>query len=195
MAVTAFMNKGPVMMYFGQEVGEPGKGFSGFGGDDGRTTIFDYWGVPEFQKWVNGGKYDGQALSPDQRKLRNRYIQILQSINAHPSLREGGFYDLHYYNRTNDYQGYSNRVYAFLRHSAMENLLIITNFSEAEESVNVKIPEDAWQKMGLTSAKISVEINGSIQEIERLSTIGYERESQLSLAVPPMDYLILPLKK
>ena len=47
MIVTATLSKGPVMVYFGQEVGEPAAGAEGFGPDDGRTTIFDYWGVPE----------------------------------------------------------------------------------------------------------------------------------------------------
>ena len=63
MIVTATMNTGPVMIYFGQEVGEPAAGEQGFSGDDGRTTIFDYWGVPEHQKWLNNGKFDGGQLS------------------------------------------------------------------------------------------------------------------------------------
>src|SRR6478735_339182 len=59
MVISTMIDKGPVMIYFGQEVGEPGLGVKGFGVEDGRTTIYDYWGVPEHQKWVNGGKYDG----------------------------------------------------------------------------------------------------------------------------------------
>jgi hypothetical protein len=55
-ALSATISNGPMMIYFGQEVGEPGLGEEGFQGDDGRTTIFDYWGVPEHQKWMNGGK-------------------------------------------------------------------------------------------------------------------------------------------
>jgi glycosidase len=47
MVVSATIDRGPVMIYFGQEVGEPGLGIEGFEGDDGRTTHFDYWGVPE----------------------------------------------------------------------------------------------------------------------------------------------------
>src|SRR5690606_2779983 len=41
---TAFaflIGPGPVMLYHGQEVGEPAIGASGFSGDDGRTSIFD----------------------------------------------------------------------------------------------------------------------------------------------------------
>jgi glycosidase len=45
MIVSATLSTGPVMVYFGQEGGEPAKGIEGFSGDDGRTTIFDYWGV------------------------------------------------------------------------------------------------------------------------------------------------------
>ena len=55
------------MIYSGQEVGEPGAGSEGFQVDDGRTTIFDYWGMPEHQKWMNGGKFDGDSLSAEQK--------------------------------------------------------------------------------------------------------------------------------
>lgn len=40
---TAVMHSGPVMIYFGQEIGVDSVGPKGFQGDDGRTTIFDYW--------------------------------------------------------------------------------------------------------------------------------------------------------
>lgn len=40
---TAVMHSGPVMIYFGQEIGVNSIGPKGFQGDDGRTTIFDYW--------------------------------------------------------------------------------------------------------------------------------------------------------
>ena len=71
MTVTATLGSGPVMLYFGQEVGEPARGAEGFSSADGRTTIFDYWGVPEHQKWLNQGKFDGGKLSPEQKKLRD----------------------------------------------------------------------------------------------------------------------------
>jgi glycosidase len=68
-ALSATISNGPMMIYFGQEVGEPGLGEEGFQGDDGRTTIFDYWGVPEHQKWMNEGLFDGGKLSDDQKRL------------------------------------------------------------------------------------------------------------------------------
>ena len=40
---TAVLHSGPVMIYFGQDIGVDSIGPKGFQGDDGRTTIFDYW--------------------------------------------------------------------------------------------------------------------------------------------------------
>ena len=63
MIVTATLNQGAVMVYFGQELGEPADGATGFSGDDGRTTIFDYYNVPQFQKWFNNGNADCSQLA------------------------------------------------------------------------------------------------------------------------------------
>ncbi|RYD68550.1 MAG: alpha-amylase, partial [Verrucomicrobiaceae bacterium] len=46
-AVLFGMGRGPLMLYSGQEVGEPAAGQEGFSGDNARTTIFDYWSMPE----------------------------------------------------------------------------------------------------------------------------------------------------
>ncbi|MDD2284650.1 MAG: alpha-amylase family protein, partial [Paludibacter sp.] len=43
--VSATLTKAPFMLYAGQELGERGMDAEGFSGLDGRTTIFDYWGV------------------------------------------------------------------------------------------------------------------------------------------------------
>ena len=69
-AVTAILygvGRGSVMLYSGQEVGEPAAGAEGFGGDDARTSIFDYWSMPELVKWTNDHKYDGGKLSAEQK--------------------------------------------------------------------------------------------------------------------------------
>jgi glycosidase len=87
--VAACLGRGAVMVYFGQEVGEPGAGAMGFSGDDGRTTIFDYWGVPEHQKWMNGGRFDGGRLSEDQKRLRDTYAQLLDRCRTDPALVGG----------------------------------------------------------------------------------------------------------
>lgn len=189
MAVTSFMHTGPVMLYFGQEVGEPGKGESGFGGDDGRTTIFDYWGVPEHIKWVNDGDFDGGGLSDDQQQLRKAYAQILKRCNESEAIRQGAFYDLHYYNRNDDYTGYSDKVYAFVRHTENEVLLIVTNFDTNSQTAQIKIPEPAWATFGLTSSEIFMDD----QSFERSSTTDYGADSQLSITLDPMSYQVIRL--
>ena len=56
-------SKGPVLIYNGQEVGEEANGPGGFGGDNGRTSIFDYTCLPKLQKWVDSGKFTDTLLS------------------------------------------------------------------------------------------------------------------------------------
>ena len=81
---------GPVLVYNGQEVGERGEGASGFSGDDGRTTIFDYGSMPELQKWVNGHAYDGGRLDHDQRELRQYHADLLR-LCQDPAVRGDGY--------------------------------------------------------------------------------------------------------
>ena len=45
LVVSALLQQNPLMIYAGQEYGEPGMDKEGFSGNDGRTTIFDYWSI------------------------------------------------------------------------------------------------------------------------------------------------------
>ncbi len=160
MAATAFMHRGPVMVYFGQEVGEPAKGESGFSGDDGRTTLFDYWNVPEHQKWMNGGAFDGNKLSNEQKQLRNNYLEILQACNDNPLLQTGQFYDLQYFNRSESHAGYSEKTYAFIRHDDNNGLLVVINFNDQSSKVKIKIPIDFFRKLSLDQGdKVTIDQN------------------------------------
>lgn len=147
MVVSATIDRGPVMIYFGQEVGEPGLGTEGFQGDDGRTTIFDYWGVPEHQKWMNGGKFDGALLSPEQKQLRQFYIDLLNLSASNPAISQGEYIDLtaHNINAGN----FSERVSAYIRYSGSERLLVVTSFNPTEESARVQIPREVISQIGL----------------------------------------------
>ena len=137
MVVSATLSGGPVMIYFGQEVGEPGKGKEGFGGEDNRTTIFDYWGDPEHQKWMSNGASDAGQLSGDQKMLRGFYGRLLNLCRTSEAIREGRFYELTGQN------GFNNRMYAFLRYTAKERLLIVANFDRAETLVSeIRIPDE-----------------------------------------------------
>ena len=137
MVVSATLGAGPVMLYFGQEVGEPGKGQEGFGGDDNRTTIFDYWGVPNHQKWMNGGEFDGKLLSDEQKKLRAYYQQLFKVTANSDAVLHGEIYDVPQTGNMN------KRMYAFIRYSANQRLLVVANFDRNETlEANIEIPED-----------------------------------------------------
>ncbi len=197
MVLSATMNTGPIMVYFGQEIGEPGAGVSGFSGEDGRTTIFDYWGVPEFQKWVNNKTFDGGGLSDEQKQLRQFYADLLNLCNDSEAIKAGGFYDLHYFNRSQHYTGHSNKVYTYLRHHKDENLLIAVNFDHNNtEKVHLKIPSDALDKLGLSGSNIRLTtLNRSlVVEQERGSLTDQSTQASLSFELPPNGYHIFKLE-
>ena len=120
-AVLFAMGSGPVMIYHGQEVGEPAAGAQGFGGDDARTSIFDYGSMPEFTKWVNGGNFDGGRLSDEQKALREWYGKLIRATQCR-AFTTGQFYGLNHANRDNpaygrvgDESASGHWLYAFLR--------------------------------------------------------------------------------
>jgi glycosidase len=149
MTVAATLNNGPVMIYFGQEVGEPAFGASGFSGDDGKTTIYDYFCVPEHQKWMNNGAFDGGKLSESQKLLRSFYQKILNLSKNSPAISRGRFYDLMWANGQNaDFD--KDKIYAFLRYNVEQALLIVVNFDKSKkQKVMVKIPDHAFSEIGL----------------------------------------------
>jgi glycosidase len=136
MVVSATLSGGPVMTYFGQEVGEPGRGAEGFGGEDNRTTIFDYWGVPEHQKWMNGGKFK-DGLTGDQKLLRDYYVKLLQFAGASEAIAKGELWEIPVGGNMN------KRMYGYVRYTATQRLLVLVNFDRHfRMESNVKIPEN-----------------------------------------------------
>lgn len=149
MALAALMNKGPLMIYNGQACGEPALGAQGYSGDDGRTSIFDYCTMPQLQKWVNGGLFDGALLDENQKELFDFYKNLLTLRNSNEAFSQGAFYDLMWCN-----PWYSNfdpqYVYAFLRYTEKQRILVVVNFNRYESrKVSVKIPDDALELMGM----------------------------------------------
>jgi glycosidase len=152
------MGRGPVMLYNGQEVGEPAEGTEGFGGDDARTSIFDYWSMPEFTKWVNGGKFDGARLGEEQQSLRAWYAKLIR-ITQGKAFTDGEFYGLNHannanpaYGRVGDESASGHWLYSFLRHDreSGQAFLVVANFhgSETLKGVKILIPQDALALLG-----------------------------------------------
>ncbi|HNV50826.1 MAG TPA: alpha-amylase family protein [Bacteroidales bacterium] len=148
MTLVATMNRGPVMIYGGQEVGEPAQGESGFSGDDGRTTIYDYFAMPEHQKWMNNGKFDGGGLSADQTLLRQFYQKILNFSLRYDAIANGEFYDLMWANPYGSLPQ-RNKIYIWLRHTSKQKLLFVISFDKShDQQIRIKISDHAFNEMG-----------------------------------------------
>lgn len=157
MVLSATLHTGPVMLYFGQELGVDPTEQEGFQGEDGRTTIFDYWGVPEFQQWVNGGRFDEALLTTEQKTLRSFYKDLNEFVLKNEAVYAGGFYDLQYVNAYGQSFNYDKTIiYSYLRHTANQKLLFVYNFHESRTvETTIKIPQDAWAnvlKLGKTGS-------------------------------------------
>ncbi len=146
MILATLFRRGATMVYFGQEIGEKGMDEEGFSGRDGKTTIFDYWGVELWQKFVNGHKYDGAELPQQSKDLRAWYSRLLNFANRHDAFAYGELYDLMWANQAIFVD--SRKVFAFLRYTVEERFLVVLNFSDTEHKTTIKIPSDAWEKMG-----------------------------------------------
>ena len=140
MVVSATISTSPTMIYFGQEVGEPGAEQAGFGSPS-RTSIFDYIGVPHHQRWLNNKQFDGGQSTKEEKTLRDFYKRLLNfTINS--SALAGEYRDIHQYNRENT-EWYNDKVLSFVRWSDDEQLIIISNFSSAESfGFELQLPEE-----------------------------------------------------
>ena len=145
MVVSATLSTSPTMIYFGQEVGEPGAENAGFGSSS-RTSIFDYVGVPHHQRWVNNKKFDGGQLTDEETDLRDFYKRLLNVTISNDALM-GAYEDIHYYNRDHT-EGYNYRVLSFVRWVDDEQLVVLSNFDSNESyHFQLKIPPsviEAW---------------------------------------------------
>ncbi|MBO4362457.1 MAG: alpha-amylase [Paludibacteraceae bacterium] len=173
MIVAATLGTNPVMIYSGQELGEKGMDAEGFSGIDGRTTIFDYWGVRSMQAWANEGKFDGAGLDDEQRELRAFYCKLLQIAKSSQAIGQGKMYDLEYAQG----EGFNrHKQYAFIRKHGKETLMIVVNFDDHEVDVPVTIPTDAFIYLQMDE-KISVHaedlLTGQIHEGPLMASVPF----------------------
>ncbi len=203
------MTRGPAMLYSGQEVGEPAAGAEGFGGDDARTTIFDYWSMPEFNKWTNGGAFDGGKLSDQQRSLRAFYARLAR-LAGEPAFRDGNLFLLNGANNQSRAfgrlpgEGASGHwMSAFLRHdrASGQKFLVVANLhrSETFRDVQVRLPAAALDFLAVPrdATKRPLIFRDRLAETDSLAakaTPAELPESGLKLpAVPPLSALYLEI--
>ena len=189
MVVSATMTTAPIMIYFGQEVGEPGAEDAGFGKPT-RTSIFDYIGVPHHQRWVNNKKFDGGQLKNNEKALRDFYSRLLNFVIQSDALM-GDYQDIHFYNKDNT-ENYNHRLLSYVRWSASEKLIIISNFDTNDAySFEFKIPEEVVKKWNLNSGdyQLTDALYGSIKILKVEHGIG-----KVDIVVEPLESFIFVLK-
>ncbi len=187
-AILYGISRGPVLLYSGQEVGEPASGAEGFGGDDGRTSIFDYWSMPELAKWVNGHRYDGARLSPSQKSLREFYGRLMK-LCGEPAFRDGEFFPLNGANVQNDKfgrvagEGASGHwLYAYVRADVRSGsrYLVVANFHRSETLRDVRV--------NLTDAA-RVALGDATNLTDKLSALGEATLADGAITLPPLPPL------
>ncbi len=190
MVVSATISTSPTMVYFGQEVGEPGAENAGFG-QPTRTSIFDYVGVPHHQRWMNEGKFDGGRLSNDEKSLRDFYKRLL-SLTLESRALMGEYKEIHIHNRQHTHW-YNDRVLSFVRWSENQKLIIINNF-DANETFGfvLELPVEIAAAWGFKdgSYSLSEKLYGSISPV----LIMKDGLGKVRVDLRPLESWILEVK-
>lgn len=176
LVISALKSAAPIMIYFGQEVGEDGSEETGFG-DPSRTTIFDYAGVPAHQRWMNDHQFNGGQLTDSETQLRRYYSQVMNIAAYHPSM-QSPFVSLQ---QAHTQASHPDTVYSFARTHADKPLVVVSNLGEAEASGSVNVA---------AAVPDAVKIQGPVQARDLLTgqTLPLEAQSQQWL----LDYRLAP---
>ena len=142
MITLVLMQQNPFMIYAGEEYGERGMDHEGFSGNDGRTTIFDYWSVDTLCRAAQ------KKLTDEEQQLFRIHQTTLLLSRSEKAITDGVFFDLMYVNN------HLERQYAFLRYATGELLLVVTNFEDRDVVVDINIPAHAFEYLGLKEKKV-----------------------------------------
>ncbi len=188
MVISATIDKGPVMIYFGQELGEKGAGATGFSGDDGRTSIYDYCSVPTVVQWVHGGTFDETGLTDEQRQLRQFYGDILNFAASNPAITSGEYVDITEHNVGQ--HSMSDKIHAFVRVAGEERLVIVSGFNTKTERPKIQLTREAVDRLGLQADHDYIG-----RDLLRSGTdIGLDKSYSFELDVPPYSAFIFKIK-
>ena len=138
---SALMQKNPIMLYAGQEYGERGMDCEGFSGNDGRTTIFDYWSIDTLCR------ANQKQLTDDEKALFQVYKKTMKIARRESAIINGFFFDLMYVNQ------HLHRQYVFLRRADSDLLLIAVNFDGEPVDISVNIPAHAFDYLQMKERK------------------------------------------
>ena len=132
MIASLLMQQNPFMLYAGEEYGEHGMDKEGFSGNDGRTTIFDYWSIDTLCRAAE------KKLTAREKQLFDIHKRVMLLARKEKAVREGVFFDLMYVN------GSLERQYVFLRKAGRDLLLVAVNFDDYAVAIDVNLPAHAF---------------------------------------------------
>jgi glycosidase len=178
LVVSALLQQNPLMVYFGQEYGERGMDKEGFSGNDGRTTIFDYWSVDTLVRAAN------RRLTQEEKTLKAVYDKVLGIAATEKAVVEGVSFDLMYVN------GHYHHQYAFLRKAGSELLLIVANFDDIQASVDITIPGHAFDYLKIKEKNVQTT---DLMTGAKLK-LTLKRDAAVTLSVPPLGAVVLKCK-
>lgn len=191
--ISATLTDAPFMVYMGQELGELGMDMEGFSGVDGKTSIFDYWGIASFQAWANNGEFDGEKLNDEQKELRKFYETLLNVTMREKAISEGIMYDLVFANFGNP-RFNSHEQFAYFRKHENDLLLCIVNFQDKPAEIELIIPAEAFQFLKIKEGEYYNSKNllneNAVFPIQKLSS-----ENKYKVHIPAWDGKILKLEK
>ena len=191
MVVSTTISSSPTMIYFGQEVGEAGNENAGFG-THSRTSIFDYIGVPNHQRWMNEGKFDGGQLSQQEKELRDFYKRLL-NFSITSSALMGTYQEIQNINRQNT-AGFDSGIYAFTRWSETEKLIIVSNFSWLTTSnFELKVPADIIRKWNLKDR--SYALTDQLYKRNSVQLVVLNGEGKAKISIAPSESFIYQLSE
>lgn len=159
------LGRGPLLLYMGQEVGEPALGergfgpeFGGLGAGNARTSIFDYGWCPALAMWLRAVR-GGPPLESARQDLRRWYRGLL-ALAREPVFQDGETFPLNGANVHNQDFGRvagdgasGHYVLAFLRldRATRKAALVVVNFHPTRrfEAVQVRFSAAALSALGV----------------------------------------------
>ena len=150
----------------------------GFSGNDGRTTIFDYWSIDTLVRASVNKLNDGEKV------LKRLYNKVMKIAATEKAVSEGASFDLMYVNDA------YHRQYAFLRKAAKEALLVVANFEDAPVTMPVKIPTHAFDFLHMKEKNaVALEmLSGHKQKIQ------LKRDGEIVVELPPYGAVVYKFK-
>jgi glycosidase len=150
----------------------------GFSGNDGRTTIFDYWSVDTIVRAAQ------RKLTAQEKSLKAIYDKVISIATTEKAIVNGACFDLMYVN------GQYSQQYAFIRKAGAETLLIVANFAPMPQTVGVTIPEHAFDFLHLKEKNV---LATDLLSGEKLK-LSLKRDEAVGVCVQGYSAVVLKFK-